>query len=258
MSERWNKLNGFNAHIDDCFTVIVISKGCGTIDIDFRTISLSEGQVGIIAPGQVHSNIRVNECEAWMLRISPDMMDNDYRHLIDEYSMTGEAVVLTDDTVIILCDAMELLSRLIASMSDDRPMKGIVFNMLNVILGIITPKMINGRTKQFSRSIEITVRFKRMLLQFVKQQKRSSFYACKLCISEVYLNETVKKCTGKTPTEWIHATIILEAKRLLRSTALSVKEVAHELGFDDHAYFSRFFKKGTGMTPLEFKRIILK
>lgn len=257
-SERWNKLNGYDAHIDDCFTVIVVTKGSGVTDIDFRTVSLSEGQLGIIAPGQVHSNICVKECEAWMLRISPDMMDNDYRHLIDEYSMTGDAVSLTKDTMTILCGAMELLSRLIVSMSDARPMKCVVFNMLNVILGIITPTMFTGQSKPLLRTTEIAVRFKLMLPKFVKRQKSPSFYANKLCISEVYLNEAVKKSTGMTPSAWITATIILEAKRLLRCTVSTVKEVAHELGYEDHAYFSRLFKKNTTMTPLEFRRTNLK
>lgn len=253
-SERWEKLNGFDAHIDDCFTVIIVSKGHGTTDIDFRTVSLSEGQLGIIAPGQVHSNIHVNDCEAWMLRISPDMMDNDYRHLIDEYSLTGGAIMLSDETMRILCDAMGLLSCLLASMEKWHQTKSVVFNMLNVILGLITPEMINGKLRPCLRTTEITVSFKRMLPQFVKQQKRPSFYANRLCISQVYLNEAVKKSTGMTPSEWINATIILEAKRLLRSTALSAKEVAHELGFEDHTYFSRMFKKSTDMTPLEFRK----
>ncbi len=257
-SERWDRLNGYDPHIDDCFTVIVVSKGSGTTDIDFRTVSLSEGQLGIIAPGQVHSNICVKECEAWMLRISPDMMDSDYRHLIDEYSMTGDAVALAEDTMKTLCDALELLSRLVASMSDARPMKSVVFNMLNVILGIITPTMLTVQSKPLLRTTEIAVRFKRLLPQFVKRQKSPSFYANELCISEVYLNEAVKKSTGMTPSEWINSAIVLDAKRLLRSTTSTVKEIAHELGFEDHAYFSRLFKKNTAMTPLEFRRANLK
>lgn len=257
-SERCDRLNGFVPHIDDCFTLVVVAKGCGTTDIDFRTVSLSAGQLGIIAPGQVHSNICVKECEAWMLRISPDMMDNDYRHLIDEYSMTGDAVVLSEETMKMLCDSMELLSRLIASMKDARPMKSVVFNMLNVILGIITPMMLTGQSRPLFRTTEIAVRFKRMLPKFVRRQKSPSFYANELCISERYLSEAVKKSTGMTPTEWISSAIILDAKRLLRSTTSTVKEIAHELGFEDHAYFSRLFKKVTGMTPLEFRGTNLK
>ena len=109
--------------------------------------------------------------------------------------------------------------------------------MLNVVLGIITPRILNERGKPRLRSTEISVKFKRMLPRFVRQQKRPSFYANELCISAVYLNEVVKKCTGMTPSEWINIAISLEAKRLLRSTSLTVKEIAHELGFEDHAYF---------------------
>lgn len=256
-SERWSKLTGFGAHIDDCFTVIVVSKGSGTTDVDFHTVRLSEGQLGIIAPGQVHSNIYVHECEAWMLRISPDMIDPDYHHLIDEYSMSPNPVGLSEEAMTNLCDALRLLERLMASMGSGKLQSTVVFNMLNVVLGIITPEIMQCRAGLSRRAGEISIRFRRMLPQFIRQQKRPSFYAGRLCISEVYLNEVLKKSTGLSPSEWITATIILEAKRLLRSTALSAKEVAHELGFEDTAYFSRFFKKNTRMTPLEFRRSIL-
>ncbi|MCH5685442.1 helix-turn-helix domain-containing protein [Niabella sp. W65] len=51
----------------------------------------------------------------------------------------------------------------------------------------------------------------------------------------------------------IQQRVLLEAKRLLQSTDLSIKEIAFELGFVDHAYFSNFFKSHTGATPTEFK-----
>ena len=258
VSDRTNKLSGFNDHIDDCYTVILVTKGSGSADIDFHTVPMAEGQLGIIAPGQIHSNISIRECELWMLRMAPEMMDNDYRYQLDEYSMTGKPVLLTEDTTKILCEALEFLSKLMLSIADRRPMKSMLFNMLNVVLGIITPQILTDQAKPRLRSTEITVNFKQMLPQFVRQQKRPSFYANKLCISVVYLNEVVKKNTGMTPSEWINIAILLEAKRLLRSTTLTVKEIAHELGFEDHAYFSRFFKKNTTMTPLDFRHTILK
>ncbi|MBD5183661.1 MAG: AraC family transcriptional regulator [Bacteroidales bacterium] len=257
-SERMKKLNDIDAHIDDCYTVILITKGSGTMDVDFHTVAMSEGELGIIAPGQVHSDICIEECEFWMLRMSPDMMDNDYRSQIDDYSLTGKPIQLTKDIKTMICDVMELLSRLIASMNGSQYMKGVVFNMLNVVLGIITPRIFSRQPQSRLRTTEITVKFKQMLPQFVRLQKRPSFYANQLCISEVYLNEAVKKTTGMTPSEWIGNAIILEAKRLLQLTSLTVKEIAHELGFDDHAYFSRLFKKHTAITPLEFRNKFLK
>ena len=186
------------------------------------------------------------------------MMDDDYRYQLDEYAMTGNPVMLPEETIVLLCEALEFLSKLMASMNDRQPMKSVLFNMLNVVLGIITPRILNGQAKSPLRSTEITVKFKQMLPKFVRRQKKPSFYANELCISEVYLNEVVKKTTGMTPSGWINVAILLEAKRMIRTTTLTVKEIAHNLGFEDHAYFSRLFKKNTNMTPLEFRNTILK
>ena len=258
VSVRTKKLGDYDDHIDDCYTMILVTKGCGSADIDFHTVPMSQGQLGIIAPGQIHSNINIKECELWMLRMSPEMMDDDYRYQLDEYAMTGNPVMLPEETIVLLCEALEFLSKLMASMNDRRPMKSVLFNMLNVVLGIITPRILNGQAKPPLRSTEITVKFKQMLPKFVRRQKKPSFYANELCISEVYLNEVVKKTTGMTPSGWINVAILLEAKRMIRTTTLTVKEIAHNLGFEDHAYFSRLFKKNTNMTPLEFRNTILK
>ena len=258
VSMRTKKLGDYDDHIDDCYTMILVTKGCGSADIDFHTVPMSQGQLGIIAPGQIHSNINIKECELWMLRMSPEMMDDDYRYKLDEYAMTGNPVMLPEETIVLLCEALEFLSKLMASMNDRQPMKSVLFNMLNVVLGIITPRILNGQAKPPLRSTEITVKFKQMLPKFVRRQKKPSFYANELCISEVYLNEVVKKTTGMTPSGWINVAILLEAKRMIRTTTLTVKEIAHNLGFEDHAYFSRLFKKNTNMTPLEFRNTILK
>ena len=258
VSVRTKNLGDYDDHIDDCYTIILVTKGYGSADIDFHTVPMSQGQLGIIAPGQIHSNINIKECELWMLRMSPEMMDDDYRYQLDEYAMTGNPVMLPEETIVLLCEALEFLSKLMASMNDRQPMKIVLFNMLNVVLGIITPRILNGQAKPPLRSTEITVKFKQMLPKFVRRQKKPSFYANELCISEVYLNEVVKKTTGMTPSGWINVAILLEAKRMIRTTTLTVKEIAHNLGFEDHAYFSRLFKKNTNMTPLEFRNTILK
>lgn len=62
------------------------------------------------------------------------------------------------------------------------------------------------------------------------------------------------KITGFSVSHWIHHEIVLEAKRLLYHSEYSVKEIAHELGYEDHAYFSRLFKEVVRQTPGEFRR----
>jgi AraC-like DNA-binding protein len=59
---------------------------------------------------------------------------------------------------------------------------------------------------------------------------------------------------GKTVTDMIQERIVMEAKRLLFHSDLSVKEIGYSLGFEDAAYFNRAFKKKAGTTPLEFRQ----
>ena len=78
-------------------------------------------------------------------------------------------------------------------------------------------------------------------------------FAAALHVSSNYLSDTVKRETGKTPTQIIKERTILEAKSLLRNTQLTVSEVAYFLLFDDPSYFAKYFKAATGVSPSNFK-----
>jgi AraC family transcriptional activator of pobA len=94
-----------------------------------------------------------------------------------------------------------------------------------------------------------------MLLESNYQQVRNTdFYAGKLGISSKRLNQILKDKLDKTGMQLIHDRIILEAKRGIIHSEITIKEIAYELGFSDRPYFSRFFKKQTGQTPEEFQR----
>ncbi|MEI2418363.1 helix-turn-helix transcriptional regulator [Orrella sp. JC864] len=79
-------------------------------------------------------------------------------------------------------------------------------------------------------------------------------YAQALNVSERQLNEAVKRATGRTVSQSVQARIALEAKRLLCNTEAGVAGIAYQLNFEDPAYFSRFFRKHTGLAPGEFRR----
>ncbi|MEJ5964310.1 helix-turn-helix domain-containing protein [Pedobacter immunditicola] len=94
-----------------------------------------------------------------------------------------------------------------------------------------------------------------MLLESNYQQIRNTdFYAGKLGISSKRLNQILKEKLDKTGMQIIHDRIILEAKRSIIHSELTIKEIAYNLGFSDRPYFSRFFKKQTGKTPEGFQK----
>ena len=80
-----------------------------------------------------------------------------------------------------------------------------------------------------------------------------SEYAELLFVSPKSLTKRLKALDHKTPTNIIRDRIILQAKRDLRFTDKSVKEIAFELGFEDPAYFTRLFKKSEAVSPLQYR-----
>lgn len=97
------------------------------------------------------------------------------------------------------------------------------------------------------------IQFKLLIEQNFQSQKNVSAYAEMLHMNPSCLNEVAKRTTGITAGELIRNRVIDETKKLLFSSGMSGKEIAFELGFDDPAYFSRFFRKYTGTTLKEFR-----
>ena len=94
-----------------------------------------------------------------------------------------------------------------------------------------------------------------VLLAFnFKKLHSVSDYAARLGISPKSLTKHFQKLGSKTPSDLIKSSILTEAKRQLLYSNEAVKNIAFDLGFNDPAYFSRFFTKATGVSPNQFKK----
>ena len=80
-----------------------------------------------------------------------------------------------------------------------------------------------------------------------------SEYADVLNVTANYLNKTVKMHTHRTAIDWIEIARLNLAKQLLKDPSVPIVEVASRVGLDDQSYFSRFFKKKTGLTPTQYR-----
>ena len=100
---------------------------------------------------------------------------------------------------------------------------------------------------------EIFIGFLRLLPLHFAEHHDIAFYAERLNISTVYLSRVVRQVTGRTVIDYINQFLVMEASFLLRTSDLSISQIAGQLHFSDLASFSKFFSRQKGVSPKEYR-----
>ena len=106
-----------------------------------------------------------------------------------------------------------------------------------------------------SRSREQTIfnRFIQLVTQHCAEHHQISYYAQRMCLTERYLNTIIRQASGSTAKDWIDRALINRIKVELRHTDKSAAQIAEEMHFANPSFFSKYFRRLTGMTPKEYK-----
>lgn len=118
---------------------------------------------------------------------------------------------------------------------------------------LISKEIVEYKTGLNSRKSKVLQDFMTLLLDNFKEEHNVAFYANELNITTQYLTKIVKSITGKTITDFIYEFIYNEAKSLLKSTNMSVQQIANILHFSDQSSFNKFFKRKSGLPPTAFR-----
>lgn len=101
---------------------------------------------------------------------------------------------------------------------------------------------------------EIFIGFQRLLPLHFAEHHDIGFYASQLNISSVYLSRVVRQVTGRTVVDYVNQFLVMEASFLLRTTTLSITQIADRLHFADAASFSKFFLRNNGVRPKDYRK----
>ncbi|MGR3376017.1 helix-turn-helix domain-containing protein [Salipiger abyssi] len=104
----------------------------------------------------------------------------------------------------------------------------------------------------------LVCRFREAVEERFRITRTITDYASALGVTAHRLNQACRARAGKSPSDLLHERTIVEAKRFLIYMERSVAEIGYELGFDDPAYFSRYFTKRVGQTPGSYRKAMLK
>lgn len=238
---------------NDHFLFIFQKNGQSKISVDFKEVDLSENSLICILPGQVHYTTSVkSKTEAWLLTIDTKLLHEKQRNLFEENYFNYNSITVEKEMGLFINECFKLFasSQQLEVATEVRHSAA----RLCVALFVQVYEQREPQQNIFFRRQIITKQFKNLLFKNFKEHKNAAYFAGQLHITPSYLSEAVKYTTGFTVSYWIQQMVITEAKRLLYATGKTVKEIAHELGFDDPAYFNRYFSKAEKRSPLQFRK----
>ena len=263
MEDIYVKRNGRvdEPHRHNYYTVLIVKQAKGQHKIDFNSYDLNQQQVFFVAPGQVHQVIEEEKSFGYAMTFSNQfLVENSiplsFIESLNLFQNYGQSPPLTPakeqfETIEGYAD------RIFNLFNRDNNMKSLSIGSFLKLLLIECNNIcsINPIESDVDTSGDNLIRaFKKSVNKNYKKEHSTTFYANELHITPDHLNRTVKAKMGKTAKDYIQARIITEAKRLLYFTELTNKEIAYELGFNEPANFSAFFKKHTQLSPSHFKK----
>ena len=244
------------------YSIILILKGDFELYVDLTEYTIAYKTIACLSPCQPYSIKSTNEISGIALNFHPDFFCT-YRH---QNEIETEGILFNNifEPPFFKVDDEKPLEALLNKMMQEIEKPGLAQHELLVsylkIFLILTLRISNssGITKKIEENSRpgILQKLINTIEKYYKEKHSASDYADSLNISPNALGKLVKKHFGKTLTDLIARRIMTEAKRELYLTSKSVKEIAFLLGYRDEYYFSRFFKKQAGISPLTYRNTV--
>jgi AraC family transcriptional regulator, transcriptional activator of pobA len=239
-------------------------SGSGTQSIDGQRLEISPRTFYMVAQGQVHEFIEGHALDGLIIQFGNDFI----LEQADNQTWTSQTFLfgcITNESRISIrkseCNDFEFLIKQLQKEYQGRESFGknqILRHLLNVLLIKLQRNLKEqlDDNSLYSHQHNILQNFLQLLDNDFKKRHQVSEYTEDLSVSARQLTDATKIMLGKTAKEVILERIILEAKRYLHYSGLSIKEIAYDLGFEDPSYFSKQFKLSTSQSPLGFRKTV--
>ncbi len=249
------------AHGHTFYHLVLFTKGSGYHTVDFERFPVKAGSAYFMVPGQVHSWEFEGVTDGFVVNFSEELFlsflaEHDYLSRFPFWAGTAMSGVVQLSSKI-LKECIPLLEQLVAETASARLLNLDMVRLLLLSLFIQVARCIGHlpeRAEVLKPSLLVLHQFRKLVDQYYPEYRLPKEYAAMLYITPNHLNALCNDLLGKPAGEVIRDRILLEAKRQLVNADASVAETGYRLGFADNSYFTRFFKKYTGVTPEVFRK----
>jgi AraC-like DNA-binding protein len=249
-------------HRHDYYMAMWVKKGAGKHFIDFKMYPLGTNCIFLLSPWQVHYIELFAKPDGVVLLFTQDLLfrcgiSTDFMTDLNLFSDVDEnpPIVIPSQST---SKFQGVVDKIYHEMEQDDVLKWDVIGTYLKIFLIECQRIRNMDWESSHQSVPtnhlLTKKFKELVDQHYKELHQVKYYAEKMNITSNHLNTVIGKTIGTNAKKFILNRIMLEAKRMVYYTDLSLKEMAFELGFNDPAYFSKLFHKQNGNSFNEFKK----
>jgi AraC family transcriptional regulator, transcriptional activator of pobA len=240
--------------------ILYVSTGAGAFTVETETVSFGSDTLIVLAPNVVHSFRFEPHTEGMVISFTEDVI----RDVADEQGGLRQRLAAAESaTVIPLSNQKRIarISELARDILDELKLgrSGAQIAMRCYLALLIVEIARLGFAERGWRgakpgAVDDTItRLRELVEDNFRTTRNLSTYADWLAMTPDRLNDHCKKVTGVTAGHLVRQRLLVEAKRQLIFTDLSVSEIAYSLNFSDPSYFSRFFRKYAGQTPQQFR-----
>lgn len=240
------------------FQIFCIEKGCGKLLAEKKEFEFKNACLMVIPENTLHGFEYEEKIQGTVLTISVSFLAQLFKLNPKINLELGKLRILnTDENTTEFQFIISLIEKIREEIFSYLPEREIMLQSLftTFLTSIfrITQAQNEEKIIQNQRSLSIFKLFIDRIKQTKKPQKTITEYANEIKITPIHLNRICQNITQKTATQVVNDFFVGEAQKLLRHTSLSISEVAYQLNFEDAAYFSRLFKKHTGVSPKGFR-----
>jgi len=244
-------------HRHDFYHLFWIESGNGIFVSDGRSYPLTRGSLIFVSPGQVHAWKWNDTLKGYVLCFEPASLfsgnDRPYRLLHDLAQFS--ATTRDRATFQVAGSTYRILRVAFKNLADE--FHGSAEFRCDMVRSQITALLIRLHRLCLSTplvevqgySTQLTNRFLSLLEKEAGKLQRTRYYTSALSVSPRILVDAVLAETGKSPSAWIRDRSLLEARRLLIYTDLTISEIAYRLNFRNVSYFVRFYRRLVGVPP---------
>jgi len=249
-------------HRHDFYELLFLSKGSGYHNIDENQYEVKPPCVFFLSPGQAHSITLSSDIEGYIFLFTSEfyLLNQKNKERLLEFPFffstdRNNPPLLLDDPGDV-CFLQQLFTRACGEVAPEHTTDDtILCSILDLLLltcNSIYPRPLSTMSR--SKSNIMVKNYLLLIEENYQDNLRVSEYAAKLGVTPNHLSQMVKQVTGKTAVALLHDKILVEVKRLLIHTTLSIAEIAEIMHFDDQSYFTKFFKKTAGMAPMAYRK----